>query len=260
MDRLKNLSFISFWIFFTTAFYSNTASADWWRPVPGTSWQIQYTGTLNTALDAQVFNIDLFDTPASVIAKLHSQGKKVICYFSAGSWENWRPDASRFPASVKGRSNGWPGEKWLDIRRLDILMPIMTERMKLAVQKGCDAVDPDNVDGYSNRTGYRLTYNDQLNYNRSLAFAAHKLGLAISLKNDLEQIPDLVDYFDFAVNEECFSYNECNGLSAFIAQGKPVFGIEYELSASAFCPKANRMNFDFLRKRLDLDVWRVTCR
>jgi hypothetical protein len=136
----------------------------------------------------------------------------------------------------------------------------MTERMKLAVQKGCDAVDPDNVDGYSNRTGYPLTYNDQLNYNRSLAFAAHKLSLAISLKNDLEQIPDLVDHFDFAVNEECFSYNECNGLSAFIAQGKPVFGIEYELRASSFCPKANRMNFDFLQKRFDLDAWRVACR
>lgn len=108
----------------------------WWQPAPGNRWQVQYTGAVDTSLDVDVYNLDLFDTPKSVIDNLHSQGKKVICYFSAGSFEDWRPDAQQFPSEVKGQNlDGWPGEKWLDIRRLDILLPIMEARMDMAVQK-----------------------------------------------------------------------------------------------------------------------------
>jgi len=232
-----------------------------WQPAPGLKWQIQYTDTLDTSLNADVYNIDLFDTSAAVISALRSKGKHVICYFSAGSYENWRPDTAAFPASVLGRNlDGWAGEKWLDVRQSDILIPIMRARMEQAAQKGCDAVDPDNVDGYSNNTGFALSYNDQLAYNIALAEAAHSLGLAVSLKNDLDQIKDLVSHFDFAVNEECFQYGECNMLKPFTDAGKAVFGIEYTLSNSSFCPQANSMNFDFLKKNLSLDAWRESCR
>lgn len=235
-----------------------STSGDW---APGLSWQIQYTGKLNTRLDVDVYNIDLFDNSAATIAGLRSAGKRVICYFSAGSFENWRPDASKFPSSVLGRKlDGWAGERWLDIRQLDILIPIMQARMKLAADKGCNAVDPDNVDGYSNNTGFPLSYNDQLAYNIALAEAAHSIGLTIGLKNDVDQIEDLVNYFDFAVNEECFQYNECDKLKLFVSAGKPVFGIEYSIPESAYCPQANAMNFDFLKKRLELDAWRKSCR
>ncbi|MGH8487389.1 MAG: endo alpha-1,4 polygalactosaminidase [Gammaproteobacteria bacterium] len=235
--------------------------ADWWKPSPGTSWQIQYTGTLNTSVDVAVYDIDLFDTSESTIKSLHSKGKKVICYFGAGNYESWRPDAMRFPSAIKGKNiDGWPGEKWLDIRRLDLLLPIMADRIKLAATKGCDAVDPDCADGYTNDTGFSLSYDHQLAYNIALADEAHSLGLAISLKNDVEQVGDLVGFFDFAVNEECFTYGECESLLPFIRAGKPVFGIEYALSTSRFCSKANQMNFDFLRKRLDLNAWRRSCR
>jgi hypothetical protein len=232
-----------------------------WQPVPGLKWQIQYTGTLDTSLNVDVYNIDLFDISANVISELQSKGKHIICYFSAGSYENWRPDASAFPALVLGRKlDSWAGEKWLDIRQLDILIPIMQARMKLAADKGCHAVDPDNVDGYSNNTGFPLSYNDQLAYNIAIANAAHNLGLAVSLKNDVEQIKDLVNHFDFAVNEKCFQYDECTMLIPFISAGKAVFGIEYYLSDSSFCPRANAMNFDFLKKKLSLDAWRKSCR
>ncbi|MXS79019.1 hypothetical protein ABF87_13835 [Nitrosomonas sp. JL21] len=232
-----------------------------WKPIPGLKWHIQYTGTLNTALNVDVYNIDLFDTSAATISTLRSKGKHVICYFSAGSYENWRPDTNKFPASVLGRDlDGWPGEKWLDVRKLDILVPIMRARMKMAADKGCHAVDPDNVDGYSNNTGFALSYNDQLAYNVALTEAAHDLGLAIGLKNNLDQIKDLVNHYDFAVNEECYQYDECNLLKPFVAAGKPVFGIEYNLSSSSFCPKANASNFDFQKKRLSLDAWVEACR
>ena len=239
----------------------NASTQPIWRPTPGTSWQIQFSGQIDTSLDVQVYDLDLVDTPKSLIDQLHADGRKVMCYFSAGSWEDWRDDARDFPDYILGNNlGGWPGEKWLDIRRLDLLGPIMSARLDMAAQKRCDGVDPDNVDGYTNDTGFNLSYQDQLDYNTWLADQAHARGLAIGLKNDLDQIADLMPYFDWALNEQCFQYNECDLLLPFVAANKPVFGIEYESDTISFCSLANQMNFDFLKKNWDLDSWRLACR
>jgi hypothetical protein len=233
----------------------------WWRPAPGISWQIQYTGALDLSFDVQMYDLDLFETSQTVIDELHAAGRRVVCYFSAGSWEDWRPDAGQFPESVLGNElEGWPGERWLDIRQMDILGPIMAARLDLAAQKGCDGVDPDNVEGYANDSGFALTAQDQADYNIWLAAQAHSRGLAVGLKNDLTQIPDLINFFDWQLNEQCFQYNECDLLLPFIQAGKPVFGIEYQGDPASFCPQANSMNFDTLEKNLDLDAWRMACR
>ena len=232
-----------------------------WTPSPGESWQIQFSGDLDTSLDVDIFFLDLFDTPESVIADLHSRGVKVVCYFSAGSLEDWRPDADQFPESILGNDlPDWPGERWLDIRDLQTLGPIMLERIRLAVQKGCDGVDPDNVDGYVNNTGFPLTSNDQLAYNIFLANAAHQNGLSIGLKNDLEQAEQLLPFFDWALNESCFSYDECHLLLPFVKAGKPVFVIEYGLTPEEFCFQANAMDFDAMRKKVELNASRFPCR
>lgn len=232
-----------------------------WQPAPGTSWQIQYTGELDLSLKVQVYNLDLFDTPQAVIDQLHAEGRRVICYFSGGSWEDWRPDADQFPPQVLGNDlEGWPGEKWLDIRQLQVLGPIMAARLDLAVQKRCDAVDPDNMDGYTNSTGFPLSGADQLVYNTWMAAQAHARGLAVGLKNDLGQVQALVAHFDFAVNEQCFQYNECELLLPFVQTGKAVFVIEYEGTPAQVCPQLNALNFDALFKHLALDAWRVACR
>jgi hypothetical protein len=231
-----------------------------WQPTPGTSWQWQLTGTIDTSINVQMYDIDLFDTPKSTIDTLHGQGRVVICYFSAGSWEDWRPDAATFPANVKGNGNGWPGEKWLDIRNIAALSPIMQARLDLAVDKGCDGVEPDNVDGYSNNTGFPLSGNDQLTYNRWLADQAHARGLSVGLKNDVEQVTELEPYFNWALDEQCFQYNECDQLLPFVQAGKAVFGVEYSGSLASFCPEANSMDFDWLKKTLDLDASREACR
>lgn len=231
-----------------------------WQPSPGTSWQWQIKGTIDTSFDVDMYDIDLFDTPQSTIDALHAQGRIVICYFSAGSWENWRPDANAFPEAVKGRSNGWPGEKWLDIRAIDALAPIMSARMDLAVRKGCDGVEPDNIDGYTNNTNFPLTDQHQLNYNIWLAREAHARGLSIGLKNDLDQVEELEPWFDWALNEQCYEYNECDLLTPFINAGKAVFGVEYTGDTSTFCPELNALNFDWLKKDLDLEAPRQACR
>jgi hypothetical protein len=236
-------------------------AGDWWKPGPGVSWQWQLSDPIDTGFDVQMYDIDLFDTPQATIDELHGANRVVICYFSAGSHENWRPDANSFPTETLGRPlDGWPGEKWLDVSHLDALGSIMEARLDLAVSKGCDGVEPDNIDGYSNDTGFNLRYQDQIAYNRWLASAAHARGLSIGLKNDLEQVRDLVQDFDWALNEECFEYNECDLLVPFIQAGKAVFGVEYKGNPDVFCPRANAMNFDWLKKRPDLDAWRVSCR
>lgn len=208
-----------------------------------------------------MYDIDLFDNDTSVISSLKSSGKKVICYFSGGSYENWRtePSGLTFLESDKGNSlDGWAGERWLDIRSSNV-RAIMAQRLDLAKTKGCDGVEPDNMDGYTNNPGFNLTYADQIDYNKFIANEAHQRGLSVGLKNDLDQIKDLVDYFDFAINEECFIYNECDNqdqLHLFIDAGKAVFSAEYDMSnttTSALCAEANSLQFSTLILPLDLD-------
>jgi hypothetical protein len=233
-----------------------------WRPAPGTSWQWQLTGTIDTQVDVEMYDIDLFEAPQDVIDQLHAQGRVVICYFSAGSREDWRPDAGDFPGSAVGNElDGWPGERWIDTRD-ETVRSIMSARMDLAVDKSCDGVEPDNVDGYTNDPGFPLFYPDQLEYNRFLAEQAHARGLSVGLKNDLDQVDDLIDSFDWALNEECFSWDECDLLLPFIQAGKAVFHVEYGGAglADTICPQANALDFDTLIKNWDLDAWRVPCR
>jgi len=231
-----------------------------WQPRPGTSWQIQLQGTLDLSVSASVYDVDLFDTSTANIASLHGAGRKVICYFSAGSYEDWRSDAAQFPAAALGNAlDGWPGERWLDTRAAGV-RTVMRARLDLAVAKKCDAVDPDNVDGYTNAPGFPLTAATQLDYDRFLATEAHARGLAVGLKNDLAQVASLVDDFDFAVNEQCQAYDECDLLAPFTARAKAVFGIEYSGSTNTVCAAANAANFDTDLKMLDLGAWRIACR
>ena len=235
--------------------------SDWWEPEPDTSWQWQLEGTLNTNYDVDMYDIDLFDNSKETVTTLQNKGIKVICYFSAGSYEDWRIDMDDFPDEVLGNTlDGWEDEKWLDVSKNELLAPIMENRLDLAVEKGCDGVEPDNVDGYLNDNGFSLTYQDQLDYNKWLAEEAHKRGLTIGLKNDLDQIPELVDYFDFALNEQCFDYDECETLLPFVEKGKAVFGVEYDLEPEEFCSNANELNFDWLKMEYELDGGRIACR
>lgn len=250
---MKKSLILPFLIFVTPIFVQTETPPEIWQPSPGTTWQLQLQGEINIAYDVQMYDIDLFDSPQEVIDQLHEENRIVICYFSAGSWENWREDADQFPDEILGKPlEGWPDEKWLDIRQLDQLRPIIESRLDLAIEKNCDGVDPDNVDGYLNDTGFPLTYGNQILYNRWIAEAAHQRGLSVGLKNDPDQIEDLVEDFDWALNEQCFEFDECDRLLPFIEAGKAVFGVEYEGDPADYCPQANEMGFSWLTKTLDL--------
>lgn len=237
-----------------------SVSASWYKPKPGISWQWQLAGTINTSYDVDLYDVDLVDTPQTKIDTIHNKGAKVICYFSAGTWEDYRDDADEFPEEIIGTTlEDWPDEKWLDVSNYDQFSDIMEARLDLAVEKGCDGVEPDNVDGYQNESGFDLTAADQLKYNKWLASEAHSRGLSIGLKNDLDQVSSLVSYFDFAVNEQCFEYEECDLLKPFTTANKAVLGVEYEMEKDEFCDEANDMNFSWLKMEYDLDGGRDSC-
>lgn len=245
-----------------TRLSSPVACPGCWHPGLKVSWQWQLASPpkASALLEIKMYDVDGFDASAALITAMHRRGIKAACYISAGSWEDWRPDAGDFPPSVLGRSNGWPGEKWLDIRDLTTLGPIMQARLDRCDHKGFDAVEFDNVDGYQNRTGFPLSGRDQLRYDVFLANQAHTRGMSAFLKNDIDQVETLLPYFDAELNEECFQYSECGKLVPFVEAGKPVFNVEYKLAVSQFCAKANAKGFNALKKRLALDAWRLPCR
>ncbi len=245
------------------AWASNTSRTAPWQPPLDMTWQWQLDTPADLSVAAAMFDIDLFDNDASVVAALHRQHRKVVCYVNVGSWEDWRPDADRFPPEVIGKTyTGYPDERWLDIRKIDLLAPLMRARFDQCREKGFDAIEPDNIDGYTNHTGFPLTARDQLRYNRWLAAEAHARGLSIGLKNDPDQAADLLPDFDWALTEDCFAQGWCEQLAPFIEAGKAVFAAEYTdtgITLSKICREAAALHFNAILKRRKLNAWRQTC-
>jgi hypothetical protein len=238
---------------------TTTAGQGIWDPDPGVTWQWQLTGDVDTSGGFEVYGIDGFDNSADIVDSIHANGARAICYISGGSYEDWRPDAAQFPASVVAGSNGWEGENWLDVRQQADLLPIMEARVQMCAEKGFDAVEFDNVDGYSNDTGVEITAEDQISYNTALADLAHQNGLAAVLKNDAEQVAELEPYFDLAIVEQCYEYSECDSYLPFISAGKPVLITEYSESLATHCADAVSKQFSLIGKDLDLGAPIETC-
>lgn len=243
-----------------------TPTKELWLPPVDSSFSWQLGDKINTTFDVDIYDLDAFETEASLITRLHSEGKKAFCYISVGSWEDWRPDAAEFPKEVIGKDyEGWEGEKWLDIRQIDLLAPIMRARLDMCAAKGFDGVEPDNIDLHWANTGFEISYEDQLAYNIWLAEEAHARGLSIGLKNNGDQVAALLPYFDWALTEDCFVDEWCQELLPFIEAGKPVFAAEYtdQLSYQDFidlaCPPAADLGFYVFLKNRNLDEYRATC-
>ncbi len=242
---------------------SPVPAGSYWHPAPGDSFQLQFSGELDLSLQADVYDIDMFDSDPAIVAELHARGSRVVCYISVGAWEDWRPDSDQFPVEVIGNDyEGWPGEKWLDIRQIDTLAPILRARLDLCSAKGFDGVEPDNVEVYDNDSGFPITYADQLAFANWLANEAHARGLAIGLKNTPDMAADALPYFDFSVLEDCYAYGWCADLHAFIEAGKPVFAIEYTdmgVYFEAACAEAKSLGLTMLLKHRNLDAYRRAC-
>lgn len=241
----------------------------------------------NPLPEPDVYDIDGEFNTAATVDYLHRKGKKVICYFDAGVYEDYRTDAYKFqqlsPQIWGAADEPWDGSYWLDIRRVNELEPIMKARMQMCKDKGFDAIEPDEIDGWENENGfsnvpytdpatgkthYGITYEDQLIYNKALARWAHELGMSIGQKGDIIQTRDLVNDFDWTLNEECFQYNECTnpydpnldtevpGLQLYTRANKAVFVAEYKSYSATrwntICKTSAKNKFNTTRFKLGL--------
>ncbi|MGH1402656.1 MAG: endo alpha-1,4 polygalactosaminidase [Alphaproteobacteria bacterium] len=247
-------------------FFVNVAHAqakDWWTPhgVLRWDWQLQSPHDFMRSVD--VIGLDVFDTDAKTVQLLKARGVRVICYINVGAWENWRSDAHMFPSEVIGNDyDGWDGEKWLDIRQIKTLAPIIGKRLDICAGKGFDGVEPDNMDSFWEDTGFDLTRQDQLSYNLWLAEQAHARGLSIGQKNAPDLAGDLAPYFDWAMTEDCFADEWCEEMQSYIKDRKSVFAAEYTDNIrriDAYCEHANAAGFSLILKTRDLDKWIETC-
>ncbi|MBP7845490.1 MAG: endo alpha-1,4 polygalactosaminidase [Proteobacteria bacterium] len=238
---------------------SNQSNSSNKYPSVKSSFQYQLSGSLKN-YSANVVFLDLFETSSSQISSLKSQGKKVFCYFSAGTSESWREDYNRIPNSIKGNSlEDWPGERWLNTKD-SATLNLAKSRLDKAVSKKCDGVDPDNVDAYDNDTGFSISKNDSKSFLQKLATEAHNRGLLIGLKNSAEIASSLSGTMDWVVAEECFKYGECGSYASFISKNKPVFIVEYSTSQkSAWCSSAKSQSMSLIFSNYDLNGSMSTC-
>jgi hypothetical protein len=239
----------------------------WTRPQTDLSWHWQLTGTVDGNLNVDLMDLDLFETPDTLLAALHQRGVLCVAYFSAGTQEEWRPDIRDLDQwSIGNPLEDWAGERWLDIRHPDV-WAVMQARIQLAAARGFDGVEFDNVDLHEQDSGFPLLDTDNLAWCRMLANEAHRQGLFAVLKNNPGQVPELVGYFDMALNEQCHQTGECTEYQPFVAAGKPVLNAEYAANESAalalgtqVCPESEALGLNTLILPLELDgSFRVAC-
>ena len=111
--------FVSALLSLAVAAGASSAGAEVWSPAPGTSWQWQLQGRLDTSVDADVYDVDAFDTKKGAVADLHTHGRRVICYVTSARGSAGGPTRHDFrgacsegswtdgPASAGSTSAGW---------------------------------------------------------------------------------------------------------------------------------------------------------
>jgi hypothetical protein len=264
---------------------TTTGGGSYYHPPAGASWQWQLTGTIDLSYSVDIFDIDLFDADNATVAAIHAKGAKAVCYMETGAWENYRPDQGSYPSSVLGGAvSGYPDERYVDIRQLAILRPILDARLDMCKSKGFDGVEPDIDDSFvdvgATAIGFPVTYADQLAFNKAIADDAHARGLAIALKNGVfgamgssgQFVNDMEPMVDFAVEESCAINGVCPVLQPFTAHGKAVLHTEYldeygatmanyQMVLDMFCPATKPLGLSSILKTSSatLDGWRKAC-
>lgn len=211
------------------------------------AWGFDSGGSSTGLDDADVVIVDL-KVSAATVAAHQSAGRTVVCYVSMGTLEEFRADViadydSWLDVSV-GAIAGWEDELWLDIS-IPELRTLLVPRFEEAASKGCDAIEPDNVDCALNfeDCGSRLLNSNgqaeanaaQIAFNIFLADTAHDNGLLVALKNTPDFVSDLVGDFDFVITENCVGFCECEEYEPFLLAGKAVVSFEYTPVADQYC-------------------------
>ena len=239
-----------------------------WKPTIGMDWLWQLSCDEDkptcTNLDVQVpfYVIDAMGNPATTVAAIHKRGEHAYCYVDIGSWEDTRADAAQFPESTLGkRYIGWPHERWLDIRQMGIVAPIMIARMQVCVQKGFDGVQFDNVQDWDNPTGIDITQEESAYYTAWMANKAHEMGLSASWENAPPNVAVLEPYMEALIFESCSRHQFCGATAPMINAGKWAGGVEYNpaFKDMSFCPTYAQYHMMGAFRDKSLKSYRIAC-
>jgi hypothetical protein len=227
---------------------------------------------------------------STVVTQLHAANKYSICYVEAGA-QQAEPDASHFAAADYGNDakqyqmQGYAGEYWFDTRGFAAykygdsnsvltgaaanIAAGMAQRIAGCKAEGQDAIEPDDLDGYTNQSnsgaaggGWGLTQQDASGYEQWLAYTAHSDGLAVFQKNDGANTATDEPYFDGMIIEECNHYDDpCTGASGddanlYVSADKPVLNAEYTEdgeSTAKFCSADESAGITGALFNVDLD-------
>lgn len=251
--------------------HENEESDSWYKPTPRTTfdWDLRSDIPSNFSYNSTIVDIDAFDNDKSFVENLHAQGKKVFAYVSVGSWEDWRPDKNDFPLEVIGNSYpGWDGEKFLNIKNIEALKPVMRARLDMIKSKGFDGIEPDNIDLNSwtaDELGFEISGQDVITYCKWLAQEAHNRGLSIGQKNATDLAEDLVGTMDWILLEDAFYEDFYLEAKTYINHNKAVFATEYTDNTDALmfeeviCPKAANIRYTAILKHRELDGFTASC-
>jgi hypothetical protein len=266
-------------------------SARWQYQLEGRGRRYEATGGINVDICArpftkgpcvspEVYDIDLyvdqsisgegnFVLNTAAVDAIHARGRHAICYLNAGSIETFRPDYQAFvdfdeacDGCLIGEpfSARFPDEFWANLDndqgQQDFMLQMIEARVQKCALAGFDGIEFDVVDAYAQgeeTTGWNISAATQLEYDQKLANLAHEYGLTVALKNNLGQLAELLPYFDYAINEQCFQFEECDsnpppGYDAWVAAGKAVFTVEYRRAPGRFCSQANAANYNSIKK------------
>lgn len=224
----------------------------------------------------KVVLVDVDDTDE--IARLKKKEDLVVaCSFSAGTLELFRSDISSkwYDAVVPGADLASWDEIWLDLSKLSKIKKVLRPRFNRAKALGCDALELDNVDCFLADDCWKSSFSTvekarkaEIKFIKWLSKAAHSRGMGIGLKNGLEILSSVASKIDFAVNEQCQEYDECNYYEPLIEQNKMILAVEYsKRSTGAKVCAASAANGGFWTKyctpnpKLDglcTDKW-ITC-
>ena len=267
---------VSVFLFFTAC---NTSSSkaeknteDLFVHAPLSTFDIVLAGSTPEIFDTDIVELDAFETTKARVRILHEAGKKVFAYLSVGSWEPYRPDSSDFPSEIIGKTYpGWEDEKFVNIKAIDKLAPIIRKRFDMIAAKGFDGIEADNIDSYTedaddqNGTGFSLSLSDTKRFVDFLIAEAHNRGLSIGQKNAPELLETYGVLFDWALLEDPFYEGYAEIFHFYPRQNRAVFAISYtDRTNTAYfrqtiCPRAKTLQFTAILKNRNLDKTTITC-
>ena len=209
------------------------------------TWALQYQGELMPK-DRDFMILDLFSYSKEQVESLKNAGVTVYAYFSLHA-EDWRPDYHKFKElSLDSDLDGWRGEDVVSPKYTKELIEIMKARIDLAIKKGFQGIDPDNVDAwyyYLGGKGDKKQIFSTAAYWNEVARYAREKGLACGLKNSAF-LYGLVKP-DFIMCESAYKWSEIEGYLRF---NVPVFNIEYDFINAERASKDSRI-FSMRKKK-----------